>query len=184
MDRIGTQAAALLLQQGKIIAYPTEAVFGLGCDPDNAEAITALLQLKQRAESKGLILIASDIAQLLPYIDIQAVPAQRWELIQKSWPGPFTWVFPATNRILPLIKGQYQSVAVRVTAHPVAKSLAQAFQKPLVSTSANISAQAPCKTASEIEKYFTDLAGIVEGEIGSEAKPTTVQDAITGQVYR
>ncbi|MFI4937359.1 MAG: L-threonylcarbamoyladenylate synthase [Candidatus Berkiellales bacterium] len=176
---------ATCLRQGKVIAYPTEAVFGLGCCPQNPTALTKLLQLKQRDPTKGLLLIASDIAQILPYIDRSTLSAAQWDRIEQSWPGPYTWVFPATQKVLPLIRGQFDSVAVRVTAHPIASALAKAFEGPLVSTSANRSSQSPFQTAEEIIDAFGEsIAGVVEGSLGGEGKPTTIQDALTGQIYR
>ncbi len=82
------------LNNGKVIAYPTEGVFGLGCDPDDENAIKTLLAIKKRPVEKGLILIAADYEQLLPYIDDSLLSPSQRECIQKSWPGPVTWVMP------------------------------------------------------------------------------------------
>jgi len=84
--------AVLLLRQGEVIAYPTEAVYGLGCDPLNYDAVKQLLEIKSRPESAGLILIADDFSRLRAWTDEQ-VPIQR-EQVFESWPGPVTWLFP------------------------------------------------------------------------------------------
>jgi L-threonylcarbamoyladenylate synthase len=173
------------LRQGKIVAYPTEAVFGLGCDPLHTTALEALLLLKQRASNKGLILIASALEQLLPFIDLTHVSNTQWQKIQATWPGPFTWVFPATAAVLPLVKGDYPTVAVRVTAHPVARALCEEFGGALISTSANIASQEPLVDAGRvIELFGNSIDGVIEGKVGGANKPTTIQDACTGQVYR
>ncbi len=176
---------AAYLKQGQIIAYPTEAVFGLGCCPFNESALSDLVALKARSPQKGMILIASSLRQILPFIDLSKVPEENLQKIILTWPGPYTWVFPVSNQVSSLIKGKFETVAVRVTAHPIAKALCEAFGGALVSTSANISAQEPVKTAQEASDLFQDMiAGIVQGEVGDSLKPTTITDAITWQIYR
>src|ERR671919_26694 len=103
-----------------LIAYATEAVFGLGCDPWNSAAIARIMQLKRRKLSKGLILIAADKAQLEPFIRFpnRAV----LERVCSTWPGPVTWVLPACAGIPRGLRGDHQSLAVRVTA-PLARAL-------------------------------------------------------------
>lgn len=185
MSYLSIAEAVHFLLQGKTIAYPTEAVFGLGCLPDNSTALEALLNLKQRDRQKGLILIANSIEPLLPYIDFSSIPPQQWEKIQRSWPGPYTWVFPATHRVLSQVRGQFDSVAVRVTAHPVASALAERLGGPLVSTSANLSFSPPYKKAEEVLLNFAGkIAGVVDGALGLDLQPTTIVDALTGRIYR
>lgn len=182
---ISIEQGVAYLQQGKVIAYPTEAVFGLGCDPANASALQQILDLKQRPWHKGLILIASAVEQLLPFLDLTSIPTTRWETILASWPGPYTWVFPASAEVLPLVKGQFASIAVRVTAHPIASALCHQFGRPIISTSANLAEQAPCKTTIEVFQQFDrKIVGVVAGEVGTALQPTTIQDALTGKIYR
>lgn len=185
MNSLSLAQGIKYLQQGKIIAYPTEAVYGLGCLPEDPLVLDALLRLKQRDPHKGLILIAHTLEFILPYIDLSNIAIERWERIKRSWPGPHTWVFPATDRVLPQIRGQYETVAVRITAHPVASALAHGLQGALVSTSANLSTQGPCRSESEVWQQFEGkIAGVVKGELGSNLNPTTIQDALTGIIYR
>ena len=173
------------LKQGKVIAYPTEAVYGLGCCPRNEKALSDLLHIKQRVPNKGMILIASEIAQILPFIDLSSVPEEKWQKIQKRWPGPYTFVFPASAEVHSLVKGQYTTVAVRVTAHTVAKQLCEAFGGAVVSTSANISQDAPLRTAQAVFDLFGQhIAGVVEGSVGDLSKPTSIQNAVTDEIYR
>lgn len=176
---------AQALKEGRIIAYPTEAVFGLGCCPQNREALKGILELKARAPQKGMILIASHLQQLLPYIDVLQVPQHRMQHILQTWPGPFTWVFPVTSLVSDTIKGQFETVAVRVTNHPIAKALCEAFGGAIISTSANISSEQPLKEAKKVHELFNNtIAGVVEGEVGNQEKPTSITDAITGERYR
>lgn len=177
------EQAVEALRHGGIIAYPTEAVYGLGCDPDNEQAIATILELKQRDRNKGLILIASDVSQLLPYLD--ELPDESRHRVLASWPGPFTWLWPAAATTSQWLRGEYQTLAVRVTAHPVARKLCQAYGKPLVSTSANLSGQPPARTAKEVQQQFSDrIDCIVEGDVGPQTSPTEIRDAITGDLIR
>jgi len=170
--------AVRALKEGSIIAYPTEAVFGLGCDPTHAQAVALLNTLKARPSDKGWILIADRVEVLLPYIALSAVPAQRWQHIQAQWPGPYTWVFPEKNK-------ENKKIAVRVTAHPVASALCRAFGKPIISTSANRGGASPLRDAEAVWTCFGEqLAGVLPGEVDRNANPTSIQDAVTGEVYR
>lgn len=178
LTRHQLQAALRRLAQGGLIAYPTEAVFGLGCDPDDPQAIAKLLQLKRRAVSKGLILIAADFRQLLPYIDASAVPNLR--KILKTWPGPITWLIKAHPKLSPSLRGDHESVAIRVTAHPIAARLCQEFGKPLISTSANPNTWPPARSALKCRLYFDQSKVlIVNGKVGGLSKPTPIFDALS-----
>ena len=121
----------------------TEGVFGLGCDPDEPSAIARLLQIKQREKNKGLILIAANFSQLEPYIDVKAIAPAILDKIQQSWPGPVTWIVPKSERCSDWVSGQFDTVAVRVSDHPDVQALCHAFEKPVTSTSANLSGEPP-----------------------------------------
>lgn len=176
-------AAIEKLRNGGVIAYPTEAVFGLGCDPDNRSALQRLLTLKQRSPSKGLILIAADVSQLAPYIgSVDEVILQR---ALKTWPGPVTWLFPRANKIEPLLVGDYTTIAVRVTSHPVVRELCLGFGKPIVSTSANIAGDPPARSVTELKAQFADqLDVIVDGSVNLQAQPSEIRDLLTNKVIR
>jgi L-threonylcarbamoyladenylate synthase len=177
------QEAVAYLSSGKIIAYPTEAVYGLGCNPFNQEAVNALISLKGRSESKGLISIASNWRQIQELI--QPVSGQQLEKITKTWPGPTTWVFPASQKAPAWLLGDNATIAVRITDHPIAKQLCDAFQGPIISTSANLSGQPPAKTALEVVAYFNhNIAFILKGKIGGLVKPTQIYDVVTGKLLR
>ncbi|MBI5450403.1 MAG: Sua5/YciO/YrdC/YwlC family protein [Gammaproteobacteria bacterium] len=178
--------ASQVIEHGGIIAYPTEAVFGLGCDPLNPQAVQHLLAIKQRPADKGLILIASDFEQLRPYVDITRLsPAQR-DTLFTSWPGPHTWLLPCRPTTPPWLRGRHSSIAVRVTAHPIARALCQRTSCALTSTSANRSGQRAARTALQVRHRLGAHAVdyILHGPVGGQARPTEIRDIITGQVIR
>ncbi len=172
------------LNNQHVIAYPTEAVFGVGCDPDSELAVNRLLTLKQRPVEKGLILIAASFEQLQPYIDESLLSADRRDAIFARWPGPVTFVFPAKATIPRWLTGRFDSLAVRVSDHPLVVELCQAYGKPLVSTSANLTGLPPCRTTEEVRAQFGADFPIVEGETGGRLNPSEILDALTGKQFR
>lgn len=131
---------------------------------------------------KGLILVAADIDQLVPYIDFPV--AKNMDQVKQSWPGPVTWLLPATPLVPIWIKGAHAKVAVRVSAHPVVQQLCIA-SGVLVSTSANPGQYPPARTAFQVRKYFGDsLDYILQGKVDKQAKPSIIKDTENGTVIR
>lgn len=179
------QAVIDALNAGGVIAYPTEAVYGLGCDPDNEAAVLALLAIKQRPVEKGLILVAANYSQLLPYVNDKAIPPEKRYQIFSSWPGHVSWVLPASQAAPKWVTGQFDSIAVRVSAHPVVQQSCTAYGKPLVSTSANLSGQPAITDKTELEQRLgTMLAAIVPGDLGGATQPSQIRHALTGDIVR
>jgi len=175
--------AVSALRRGGVVAYPTEAVWGLGCDPMNGVAVAALLALKRRDWRKGLILIASDFSQLEPYVRMPSRNAMK--RAEATWPGPTTWVFPVADRTPMSISGEQDTVAVRVTAHPVASELCRAFGGALVSTSANRSGRDPARSATAVRLQFPEgIAAIVPGAVGGLERPTVIRHVASGMILR
>lgn len=173
------------LNAGGVIAYPTEAVYGLGCDPDNEAAVLSLLAIKQRSVNKGLILVAANYSQLLPYVDDKAIPPEKRYQIFSSWPGHISWILPASKTAPKWITGQFNSIAVRVSAHPVVHTLCSAYGKPLVSTSANLSGLPAITQLAELEQSLGDkLSAIMPGELGGATQPSQIRHAVTGDIIR
>ena len=167
--------AVAALRRGGVIAYPTEAVWGLGCDPFDEAAVLRLLAIKQRDVAKGLILVAADRSQLGGLLDWNAVPPDRLAEIDAGWPGPNTWIVPATARVPRWITGMHAGVAVRVSAHPGVVALCNAFGAPLVSTSANRAGEpAPFARASLDPVLVAQLDGVCEGETGGRSTPSVM----------
>lgn len=182
-SRFRLRQLARLLRAGAVIGYPTEGVYGLGCDPHNQEAVYRLLALKRRPDSKGVILIAADISQLSPLLG--TIPAAIAARLRASWPGPVTWVVPASPRVPEWISGGRDSIAVRVTAHPPAAALCRAFGGALVSTSANRSGRPPARSALRTRLLFgTGLDAVLSGATGGLSRPTAIYDARSGGVIR
>ncbi|WP_241570045.1 L-threonylcarbamoyladenylate synthase [Rosenbergiella collisarenosi] len=172
------------INQGEVIAYPTEAVFGLGCDPDNQQAVGKLLLLKQRPIEKGLILIAASYEQLRPYIAVEKITALQERRMLSHWPGPVTFVVPASPSAPKWITGRFDSIAVRVTNHPAVRQLCEAVGKPLVSTSANLSGQPPARTWDEVVVQFGDEFIILNAVTGGRDNPSEIIDVLTGEHIR
>lgn len=171
------------LKFGGIIAYPTEAVYGLGCDPWNSAAVEQLLLLKNRSAHKGFILVASDWSQLESFVE--PVPPKSLAKIQSTWPGPYTWVFPARSQISKQLRGESSGIAVRISAHPVVQALCKAYGGAIISTSANLSGHPPARDAATVKILFSDQVHfILPGEVGKALRPTEIRDAITGELLR
>lgn len=175
--------AARRLREGEVIAYPTEAVYGLGCDPLDHEAVDRLLELKARPESAGLILIADEFSRFEEFVaSVDETVAQK---ALETWPGPVTWLFPKSATCPGWISGEHDTVALRVTSHPVCRQLCEAFGGALVSTSANRSGQDPAREAAQVEWAFgAGIAGIVEGALGGLDRPSEIRDVRSAEVVR
>ncbi|MGI9250426.1 MAG: L-threonylcarbamoyladenylate synthase [Pseudohongiellaceae bacterium] len=203
MQKETLTAACKHLQSGKIIAYPTEAVWGLGCDPFNASAVRRILRLKQRPESKGLILVAAAMEQI--QVLLAPLEDEALEALTETWPGPITWLIPDPRNIFPSwVKGEHGSVAIRVSDHPVVQALCQRFGRPIVSTSANRAGMPEIKTRAKLEAAFSgkssksgskksskgskrkvsDIDFIVPGRLGGQEQPSEIRDLISGKVLR
>ena len=174
--------ARRVLEQGGVIAYPTEAVMGLGCNPWNETAVAKVLRLKRRPAAKGLIIAASSIEQLSAVVDFSKVTKQ--EEIIRSWPGPVTWLIPVRAVTPPWLSGQHETLAVRVSAHPVVRRLCDELGL-LVSTSANPSGCRPARTQRRARAYFgVAVDCYVPGKVGGDPRPSTIRDAFSGRLVR
>jgi len=172
--------AARLLRSGGIIAYPTEGVFGLGCMPDDADAVIRILSIKRRSPTLGLILVASDIDQLEEWADLPA-----GKKLESSRDRPLTWIVPARRNIPYWLTGDHDSIAVRITSHPVAATLCEAVDSALVSTSANIAGSPPARSIFVLRRRFGALVDcIVPGRCGPAAGPSEIRDLKSGKVIR
>lgn len=171
------------LREGGIIAYPTEAVWGVGCDPHNETAVRHLLALKRRDWRKGVILVAADMPQLAPYL--LGLDDEKSAVLRASWPGPNTWLVPDNGSAPDWITGGRPTLAVRVSAHPVVQALCKQFGGPIVSTSANPAGKLPARRLLDVRRYFgNQLDVVVPGPLGGLQNPTQIRDVMTGAVCR
>ena len=173
--------ARFYLQTGGVIAYPTEAVYGLGCDPFNKDAVQKLLALKKRPLAKGFIVLIADWAQLPIFIG--NVSESKWDLVRDSWPGPVTWLFPKAANVPLWLTGGHPTIAIRMSAHPIAFELCR--EGPVISTSANLSGQAPAIDIPSLQAQFPEgIDALLEGELGGAKQPSSIFDVCTGRRIR
>ena len=174
--------AAQAIRAGAVIAYPTEAVWGLGCDPWDQDAVNRLLMIKGRLVDKGLILVADNIRQF-DFL-FEDFPELWMDRMASTWPGPNTWLVPHQN-LLPLwITGVHETVALRVSDHPLVRDLC-AIVGPLVSTSANPQGKPAARTRLRIEQYFRgQIDFVLGGNLGGRKNPSVIRDLATGHVVR
>lgn len=173
--------AARTVAAGGVIAYPTEAVYGLGCLPTDWP-IRRLLHIKQRSPQKGLILVAASIEQLLSFVVFPDEASRRQ--VQATWPGPVTWLLPARRGVSSWLTGSHTTLAVRVSAHPLVKTLCH-YTGPLVSTSANRAGAEPVRDAARLRAGLgRSLDYVLVGRVGDSRRPTAIRDATTGALIR
>jgi L-threonylcarbamoyladenylate synthase len=175
--------AARVVLAGGVIAYPTEAVFGLGCLPENRAAVERVLAIKRRSWRKGLLLIGAELAQLERFAVLP--PEPRLSEVLASWPGPVTWVLPARPHAPSWITGGRDSVAVRLTDHALARDLCLGIGRALISTSANVSRRPPLRDVRVLRRELgAKVDYVLAGALGGLAKPTVIKDGRTGKILR
>jgi len=170
-----------LINQGGIIAYPTEAVYGLGCDPFNQQAVKRILAIKQRPFSKGLIVLIADWSQL--ELLVSHIESDLLVKVKETWPGAVTWVFPKAKTVHQYLSGEQDSIAIRMSAHPIARVLCA--DGPIVSTSANISGHNPAMDIAELMRQFPQgIDACLSGDLGGANQPSSIYDVLNGQRLR
>ncbi len=176
-------AAVDSVRAGGVLAYPTEAVFGLGCNPHHLSAVQRLLGIKQRSADKGLILLAANINQLADFVP--PLDEEIWERVAPTWPGPITWLLPVKKTVSPLVRGNHNTLAVRISDHPVCQQLCQRLGHPLVSTSANLSGYPAATTAMQVAQQLgQQIDLILDKPLGDRQHPSEIRHAITNEILR
>jgi L-threonylcarbamoyladenylate synthase len=178
--------AIAALRDGAIIAYPTEAVFGLGCDPENANAVARLFELKKRSPALGFLVIGASEDHFNDFVDWKQLNQHQQQLIRRSWPGPNTWIMPTSNLVPKHVVGAHVGIAVRVTAHVTASLLCQKFGGALISTSANLHGYPSARSLEEISEQFagSSLHGVINAPLGGYENPSEIRSATTGDLVR
>lgn len=173
--------AARVLHAGGVIAYPTEGIFGIGCLPDDSDAVNRILRVKSRPVSMGLILIVSDPVQIEGWIEL---PLADIDLAADA-DNPVTWIIPASTDAPAWICGDHDSIAVRLTSHKVARELCEQAASAIVSTSANVSGHPPARHVQVLRRQFGTLVDyIVPGDCGPATGPSEIRDYVTGKIVR
>lgn len=178
-DEHGIQQAVEALRDGEIVAYPTESVYGLGVDPFNLSALERLYAVKERDTSNPVLMIIGDEAQLEPLVGSISDEAQH--CMDAFWPGPLSLLFPVRAELPELLIGVHESVCIRLTAHPIAKALCEAFGGPITSTSANRSYEKPATEPSDLTLEGVRLC--LDGG-RADSTPSTIYDPDRGVVLR
>lgn len=179
---VSGRTLAAHLRRGGVIAYPTESCYGLGCDPSNRRAVLRILKLKQRPQHKGLILIASSYHQVARYLQ-PLTPAEQHKL-QVDGAQAVTYLMPVKPSCPRWLRGAHDTLAVRFTAHPIAKQLCRGADSALVSTSANRSGQRPAKTYAQCLRLFGKRVWVLPGRVGRRKRPSTIRAWGDGKIIR
>ena len=178
-----SKLVAAKLRNHEVIAYPTEGVWGLGCIPESMEAVSRILAMKGRSWEQGLILVASTMEQVAPYLE--GVNADEMKVLASVWPAPVTFLVPDCGAAPEWIRGRHSTVALRVSAHPVIQSICAALGHAIVSTSANPSGRRPAHDQLRLRQYFPHgIDYIVPGELGGNAGASEIRILRTGEVVR
>ncbi len=182
MNELHLRQAIHICEKGGIIAYPTEAVFGLGCLPIYEHSVRRILKLKHRSVRKGLILVAADIEQLYAFVDFSKVI--NLQAIHDSWPGPVTWLIPARNVTPFWLTGSFNTLGVRVSSNLLVQSLCEKLG-PIVSTSANPKGAEPARSSQRVRSYFqSEVDYVIPANITNTMNPSEIRDALTGDIIR
>jgi L-threonylcarbamoyladenylate synthase len=156
------EQAVKVLHHSGVVAFPTETYYGLAVDPTDALALARLFALKQRPESKPLLLLIDQLDQLMEVV--REIPKEYRRLIEMYWPGPLTLIFPARPEVNVLVTGGTGTVGVRISPHPIARELVRRVGRPVTATSANISSRSPAASAEEVIAQFGEkLDWIIDG---------------------
>ena len=176
------RSIAAHLKRGGLIAYPTESCFGLGCDPGNRKAVLRILKLKQRPQRKGLILISSRYGQVARYL--QPLTGADQIKLHQYGSQAVTCLMPTRHSAPRWLRGEHDTLAVRLTAHPIARQLCRSAGSALVSTSANRSGQRPVKTYAECQRLFGKAVWVLRGRVGKRKQPSTIRAWADGKIIR
>jgi tRNA threonylcarbamoyl adenosine modification protein (Sua5/YciO/YrdC/YwlC family) len=163
------------LERGEVIGYPTDTVYGLGCDLFNKRAIERLYQIKRMDQSQKLSFICPDISNVARYAIVEDA---TFRVLKRYLPGPYTFILEATREVPKIIQTKRKTVGVRIPDHAVIQALVLAFGRPVISTTAAPHGEEPYIDPHEIDDRFKGLAMVLDGGVGGTV-PTTVIDLTT-----
>lgn len=170
------------LKSGEVIGYPTEAVYGIGCDPWNQSSVEKIAKIKGRKKRQTFLMVASSIDQLTDLIDISRLSSQ----VKSSWPGHTTWLIKAKENVPYWLQDeQTNKVGVRISNHPLVRELCSEYGKPIISTSANMSGKEEIKNQQEfIRTFSSNINYLVDGDLGDYDKASMIIDMETNRKIR
>lgn len=169
MRELSLESAVSVLREDGILIYPTETFYGIGCKISSDKAISSVFQVKKRLLALPLPAIASDLEQVFACTNLSAsLVKDVEELAVQFWPGPLTFILPARKNISPLLTGGTNAIALRLSSHPIAVSLARGVGEPIVSSSANISGKPP---VSDFKALDEELLLHVDGYVDLPPAP-------------
>jgi tRNA threonylcarbamoyl adenosine modification protein (Sua5/YciO/YrdC/YwlC family) len=168
-----------LLEKGAVIAYPTDTVYGLGCDLMNKGAIERLYQIKGMPRDHSLAFICPDLSDISRYAIVEN---PQYRVLKRCLPGPYTFILTATREVPKIVHMKQKTVGIRVPDHPVPIEIARALGRPLISTTAVFPGESPIVDPWELSERFPGLELVIDaGECGDV--PTTVVDLSAGDVH-
>ena len=170
------------VSNGAVFGYPTDTIWGFGCHPMLAESVARILTIKNRSPEKGLILLSSRLEYCAPYLD--ASP-QQLETIRLPCAQPTSWLVPTSDYCPGWICGNFPTVAIRITDHPLLRIICDGLQAPIVSTSANRAGRVPVRNALQMRKQFAaELDFIVTGFSAGSGRPSEIKSLVSGTTVR
>ena len=159
-DKQDLQQALKVLREGGVILYPTDTVWGIGCDATNADAVARVYEIKKRVDSKAMLVLLDGAGKLQGYVD--KVPETAWMLLEATeGQRPMTIIYPKAKNLAPNLFAEDGSVGIRITSEPFTKALCEQLRHPIVSTSANISGEPTAKTFKEISQELLETVDYV-----------------------
>jgi tRNA threonylcarbamoyl adenosine modification protein (Sua5/YciO/YrdC/YwlC family) len=164
--------AAELLEQGAVIAYPTDTVYGLGCDLMNKQAIESLYQIKGMQRDKNLAFVCPDLADIARYAIVENA---AYRVLKRFLPGPYCFILQATREVPKIVQMKQKTVGIRVPAHPVIQALVRELGRPIISTTAAPPGEDPMVDPWEIKERFPGLELVLDAGAGGNI-PTTIVD--------
>ena len=175
-DKLDLQAALKVLREGGVILYPTDTVWGIGCDATNAEAVARVYEIKKRADSKAMLVLLDGAGKLQGYME--NVPETAWMLLEASeGQKPLTIIYPRAKNLAANLLAEDGSVGIRITEELFSKALCEQLRRPIVSTSANFSGEPAAKLFSEISPEILDAVDYVclfRRDDNSPAQPSSI----------
>jgi L-threonylcarbamoyladenylate synthase len=176
----GIEEAAQAIRDGLLAVYPTETVYGLGADPFSPDAIARVFASKGRAGDVPLLLIAADLSQVAEVVETFDDAAARYA--EAFWPGPLSLLLPRSQRLPEILTPGSGQVCVRIPDHEIARALCRRTGHAIVSTSANVSGEAPARSLDDLA--IPGIAVAIDGGLLPRRPPSTVFNPATGTILR